>query len=258
MSDRGRPSAAAERSARRTHGQRARAAPRESAAVLLSVSRSYDCRMARPFASAVAVVALLVASGIQPHSSQAACLPVANWGGIEYLGLTQPRHGKLKLGARLGRARVPACPDTIPPPPNVGDTFVRIRRIRGVPPALAFFNVKDRLVYSARGYFPRLPNHPLHDLYFARVDDYREGARCARPVRLKGRVVKVNSIGDFTLKGKGRAALIDVTAGSRIRGFLRQGHPYLQPGDRLLVVMQKCILRDGAPVHDAIEIKPAV
>jgi hypothetical protein len=190
-------------------------------------------------------------------TSEAACIPIVEWGGTEYIG-TQPPHGRtVELGGRLGRARVPPCIDTSPPPPDAQDTFARVRRIRGVPPALALFGVRDRLVYLARGYFPHLPSHPLHNLLFGGLDTFR-GARCGRPRRVRGPIVLINSIASFTLRPRSRRLLmIEVSSRTRIRGFLRHGHPYLQPRDRVLVVWQRCTLRDGAPLRGAIEVAPA-
>jgi hypothetical protein len=165
-----------------------------------------------------------------------------------------PRGRTVEFGGRLGRARVPACIDTSPPPPDARDTFARIRRIRGVPSALAVFGVRDHIVYLARGYFPHLLSHPLHRPLFGGLDTFR-GASCGRPRRVRGAIVRINSIASFTLRLKGRR--FEVSSRTRVRGFLRHGHPHLQPGDRVRVVWQRCTLRDGVPLRRAIEVAPA-
>jgi hypothetical protein len=213
--------------------------------------------MAGRVALGLVALGVAIAGAVAPPTSEASCIAIVEWGGAEYIGTQPPRGRTVEFGGGLGRARVPACIDTSPSPPDERDTFARIRRIRGVPPALGVFGVRDRLVYLARGYFPHLLSHPLHSPLFGGLDTFG-GARCGRPRRVRGAIVRINSLASFTLRPKGRRLLlIEVSSRTQIRGFLRHGHPYLQPGHRVLVVWQRCTLRDGAPLRGAIEVAPA-
>jgi hypothetical protein len=210
------------------------------------------------FTFGLVVGLLAVLGGARPESASASCIASARWGGTFYIGMAPPRDGALPLGHRLGRSRIPACIDTIPPSPDEHDTFHGIRRIRGVPPALAFFDTAEKSVYSALGYFPQLPTHPLHALYGAEWDDdHLRGARCQPGVWRRGRIASVTFTGGFLLRSGRRRIMLDVTPRSQIHGFERQGQPYLQDGDRVRVLIQNCILRDGTPSRDALQVWPA-
>jgi hypothetical protein len=202
------------------------------------------------------LVAVLL-SGARTEDSGASCAATARWGGTLYIGSALTRDGKLQLGGRLGRARIPACIDTDPPPPDERDRFDPIRRIRGVPPALGFYDTLTRTIFRAQGYFASLPSHPLHDLLFAGSEDDRRGARCRRPVRRRGRVTEITLGSGFLLRSKGARMQLQVSERSQIHGFERHGHPYLQAGDRISVLVQRCILRDRTAVRDAVEVWPA-
>jgi hypothetical protein len=177
------------------------------------------------------------------------CVAQIKWGGADYLGREAPREARVPLGGSLGRARVPACGDAIEiidgvvqPSPDEPDRFVRVRRIRGVPPALAVFDVQGHLVYQAVGYFPQLRSHPLHGLY--RNETRPRRLRCGRERRYRGRIPEPPFSGSFSVRfERGRTVGLSVGERTRFSGFLRHGQPYLQRGDRVRVIAKQCLFR---------------
>ncbi len=189
---------------------------------------------------AVVAVAVLVPSA-RPPEVQAGCVAALTRGGVDYTGIQPPGNGKLHLGRRLGRVRVPPCTDTIPADPDQHDTVHRLRRIQGVPPAVALFDGYDGLVYAANGYFPQLSSHPLHGLYPAR--EFAAGVRaCQVRKPIQGRVTGKH-FGVIRLRSKRQTQFIQVGPSTEIRGFLRHGLPHLEPGDRIKMSLSRCKLR---------------
>lgn len=188
-------------------------------------------------------------SCVAAQGTATSCIAQIKWRGTDYLGRGAPRDTRVPLGGSLGRARVPACGDAIEiidgveqQPPDEPVRFVRVRRIRGVPPGLAVFDVRGQAVYEAVGYFPQLRSHPLHRLYLNEPQPQR--LRCGRERRYRGRIPEAPFIASFSIKLK-RGGTVGVSVGerTRFRGFLRHGHPYLQRGDRVRVVAKRCLFR---------------
>ncbi len=213
--------------------------------------------MLKGLLAAVAIACVILLAATRPPAANASCVASVNWGGVQYQGLAPPKGRKLSLGARLGRARVPPCIDTVPAPPAQPDTFRRIRRIKGVSPAIAVSDVRGRSVYAAEGYFLTLPSHPLNHLYGARSFLLSKTSirSCKARPSVRGRVTggfdSINLIDD-----RGRAREITVSPHARFHGFLRNGLPFLQTGDRVRVAVKKCVLRLGARILVARSVAP--
>ena len=102
--------------------------------------------------------------------SFAACAGPApvKWQGRTYSG--GRANQLLSLGPKLGTGTTPPCSDTfvngVPTPPGPQGS-VTVVSIDGISPRAAIATLGERTIYYiAPGYFPQLPNTPLHDMVF--------------------------------------------------------------------------------------------
>lgn len=181
-----------------------------------------------------------------PDATSGACEASVVYEGTSYVGLRLDR--PVRHAERL-RGFVPGCDDTgvteIGPdgrqtdrtPPPEPDRPVRLRRIRGVPRALAVAREGDRTsALLAAGYFPSLAGHPLH----GRVDVAPQQRRCRGRTTLAGRVDGVNLAGVSVRVRGGRHFEVAIVRDTRIEGFRRAGEPHLQAGDLVRVGGRRC------------------
>ncbi len=102
-----------------------------------------------------------------------------------------------------------------------------------------------------------LPSHPLHRLYGPR-SFFPSGfgiRTCGARRHVQGRVT--STFGSIRLvDDRGRARAITVGPHTHFRGFLRNGLPFLQPGDRVRLSVEQCELRQGGPILVAQSIAP--
>jgi hypothetical protein len=103
-------------------------------------------------------------------ASSAACAGPApvKWQGTTYSG--GRANQLLALGGKLGKGTTPPCSDTVvngvPTPPGPPGS-VTVVSIDGISPRAAIATLGERTIYYiAPGYFPQLPNTPLHDMVF--------------------------------------------------------------------------------------------
>jgi hypothetical protein len=196
--------------------------------------------VAAAVASPCVAVALTGCGGHRAEpAAEASCPLNIQFGDTEYLGTRVKR--TLRLGRRLGRGIVFACPGTIlspPPPPPPADGVVVA--IAGIRPSVAVGAAgQPHLAYLAFGYFPELASHPLHE---GGVRDFTRGCHVTGRFSLVGRVkqhgsallVQVDrSSGSLQVRPHVTFVQLLVDARTRIEGFERNGLPYVTEGDRL-------------------------
>jgi Family of unknown function (DUF6281) len=187
------------------------------------------------------VAVALVGGGGHPAASAGAegCALAVDFDGVEYLGTTVKR--TLHLGRRLGRAFVEPCPDVIdsPPTPAAPSDGVVVA-IAGIPSSVAVGAAgRPHTAYLADGYFPALPSHPLHE---GSARNFTRGCRMTGRFSLVGKVrlhssaliVQVDrSSGSLEVRPHMTNIQLLLDARTRIRGFERNGLPYVTAGDHL-------------------------
>jgi hypothetical protein len=111
------------------------------------------------------------------------------WNGVRYDGAGGDLAGHVRFGGEIGEALIPACDDTGdgsgPGCEGEDGTAVPVLRLSGVDSQLAVgTRAAGRAVYLAAGYFPELPNHPLHMAIYGtpRRPNERAGWRCEAPI----------------------------------------------------------------------------
>jgi hypothetical protein len=186
----------------------------------------------------VAVAIALAVAGAAAASSKHAtvCAATARWHGTTYFGGHTLRD--LPLGFAVRGGVVPGCNDT--PGPNEPDMPIALRSIPRVPLRTAVAGDR-RTLYLAPGYFPQLPDFPLHAWLFAGPNaPIERPALCdtRRRVRLTGRVESA-IFGFLVLRATRRQVEVFVDARTRIphpRGRL----PYARQGAKVRVVGVEC------------------
>jgi hypothetical protein len=165
-------------------------------------------------AAAVLAVALAVAGAAASSSKRATiCAATVRWHGTTYFGGRTLRN--LPLGVALRGGVVPGCNDT--PGADEPDMPIALRSIPRVPLRTAVAGDR-RTLYLAPGYFPQLPDFPLHAWLFARPSaPIERPARCdtRRRVRLTG-AVKSAIFGFLVLRTSRREVEVFVDARTRI------------------------------------------
>lgn len=197
-------------------------------------------------------VAGLVAFGCgDSDGADSSCISSVRWNHTVYLGHAM----KAPQGGVLGRGVVPACT------PDGDDEQVTIRRIANVQPALAVAREGEppgrNVIYLAPGFFPLLADHPLHRALTRQARGLPRPRRCSGRFRLAGAVLRTPTTDGVSLLAGGHRLSLNVVSTTRITGFLRAGHPYLQRRDLVDVRGRRCNLPDHYRAHVADVVKPA-
>jgi hypothetical protein len=179
------------------------------------------------------------------------CVASVEWNQTRYFGHAL----KAPQGDGLGRGVVPACTA------DGDDQRVIIRRVANVPPALAVAREAEppgfHRVYLAPGFFPVLADHPLQRLRVGKARDLAGPRRCSGSFRLTGAVLRTPTHSVVRVGVGGRELSVNVVTGTKIVGFRRAGHPYLQRRDLVEVHARRCDLPDWARAYVADDVRPA-
>src|SRR5919109_3664287 len=143
----------------------------------------------------IALTALLCGCGLVIGPASASCAFFIEWNGVPYDA--ENFHQTIPVDASLGKATVPPCDDdgSAGCQHDEGDE-IAISRVSGVDPHIAVAGAGE--VFLARGFFPQLPDHPLHEAAFGSVRRPNEqaGWRCGAPMTdLVGPVIPTPGLG---------------------------------------------------------------
>jgi hypothetical protein len=207
----------------------------------------------RPFRFALCIAAILSACGLTVGPALASCVFLIEWNGVLY----EPwaNETPISFGKSVGQARVPSCNDT----GETGcerehDGSIEVFRVAGVDPhvALAAHAEAGQNLFLADGFFPQLPDHPLHAHIYGSVKQPNERGgpwRCGEPIRqLTGEVVgtwpRVRFEGEVVRRDAGSTPLF-VDAQTVIEGFDQYGLPRLLEGDTIQATVRECSASGG-------------
>jgi hypothetical protein len=179
------------------------------------------------------------------------CAAAVRWNQTLYFGLSM----KVPQGRVLGRGVVPACTrDDVDQP-------VTIRRVVNVLPALAVAREGEppgkNAVYLAPGFFSILADHPLRRIVSRQAGGLPRPRRCSGRFRLTGTVLRTPTSNSVPLSVGGRELSVNVVTTTRIVGFRRAGHPYLQRRDLVDVRGRRCAFQEDSRAHVAEVVTPA-
>jgi hypothetical protein len=199
------------------------------------------------------LVTLLASFGLLVGAAGATSCPyLIEWNGVRYDAGSLNR--QVGFGDRIGEASEIACGDEAAGCSSDDVGPVPVFRLAGVDPHVA---VGARApwgpeVFLAAGYFPQLPDHPLHAAAYgsSRHPNERAGWQCGAAIPdLAGTVVnetpgsgwifQVRFEGDRVQRDNGRTALF-VDAQTTITGFDEFGLPRIIEGDHLRATVREC------------------
>lgn len=196
---------------------------------------------------------MLCASGLVVGRADADCALRIVWNDVSYDSADSDR--PVRFGASLGEATLPFCDDE----GNGGcerhsDEKIAVFRLPGIDPhvALAAHWPAGPELFLAAGFFPELPDHPLHAAIFGspeRPDERAGGWNCGPQipdltgaVTLTpglGHVFGVRFEGERVRMDEGRTSLV-VDARTTISGFGEFGLPRIEEGDRIRATVREC------------------
>jgi len=224
--------------------------------------------MRPPFRFILSITAMLSACGLLVAPALASCAFVIEWNGVRYDPWSNER--PVSFGRSLGDGTVPFCDDTEEGGCERGhDESIEVFRRAGVDPhvAVAAHAGAGQNLFLADGFFPQLPDHPLHAHIYGSVKrpNERGGAwRCGDPIPdLTGQIVgsgtypRVRFESDVVRSDAGSTSLF-VDAQTVIEGFGQFGLPRLLQGDRIQATVRKCSASGGRykVVPDSISPAP--
>jgi hypothetical protein len=198
------------------------------------------------------LTAMLAGCGLIVGPATASCVYGIEWNGLFYEAGNFER--PVTLGPSLGEATVPPCEDQgAPGCHHPKGEAVTIYRLPGINPHVAFGGRSPggREVFLAPGFFPQLPDHPLHEAAYGRAGrpNERTGWRCGAAIPdLVGTVTETPGWGRaFGVRFEGgrvrrqsdRTAVF-VDARTSITGFDAFGLPHITGGDRLRATVREC------------------
>ncbi len=200
-----------------------------------------------PFLAVVAVALTIISPAVTES-----CGDVIEWKGLVYSGARTTEH-PVSFGAELGKGVNPCSDEGGAGCSRHKGPQVQVFRLRGVDTSVAVGVLEGdtRVYYLGTGYFPGLPDHPLHNAIFeGRSDrpDERAGWDCRSPIDLSGTVDRtpgwgavfaVRFVGDRVRRQYGYTAVF-VDARTQIEGFRRNGIPYIEAGDKLRASVREC------------------
>jgi hypothetical protein len=203
----------------------------------------------RPFRFALCIAAMLSACGLTVGPALASCVFLIEWNGVLY----EPwaNEAPVSFGKSVGQARVPSCNDT----GEAGcerehDGSIEVFRVAGVDPhvALAAHAGAGQNLFLADGFFPQLPDHPLHARIYGSAEqpNERRGWRCGEQIPdLTGQIVgsgtrpRARFERDVVRRDAGSTPLF-FDAQTVIEGFDQFGIPRLLEGDRIQATVREC------------------
>ena len=195
---------------------------------------------------------MLVSCGLLVGLAGATSCPLLiEWNGVRYDGGNFEQ--RVAFGAPAGEAIVPPCGEEGAGCRAAEGDEVRVFRLPGVDPhvAVGARSPFGREVYLAAGFFPELPDHPLHEAAYgsARRPNERRGWRCDEPIAGVvgtatltpgwGWVFAVRFEGDQVRRHQGRTVLF-VDVQTTITGFDEYGLPRIVEGDRIRATVREC------------------
>lgn len=213
------------------------------------------------------IAVMLSACGLLVAPAFASCAFVIEWNGVRY----DPwgNEGPVAFGTSVGQATVPFCDDTQGGCEHGHDETIEVFRVAGVDlhVALAAHAGAGQNLFLADGFFPQLPDHPLHAHIYGSVKrpNERGGAwRCEEPIPdLTGQIVgsgtypRVRFESDVVRRDAGSTPLF-VDAQTVIEGFDQFGLPRLLQGDKIQATVRECSASGGRykVVPDSISPAP--
>jgi hypothetical protein len=186
--------------------------------------------------SALAIVCLAVVAGCGGDDDQTAssgCTATVMWNDEAYFGV---RHKHLPPpGDVLVGGEKPPCNDGGGAEEQTRE--VELRSVSGVPPEVAVYLADSPGdVYLNPGYLIELPSHPLHQVFYGppgRPLRRAQGKSCTFEGEIK-------SLDAFIVQAPDGEQWITVDARTRVKGFQREGLPYLRAGDRVRIKGKGC------------------
>jgi hypothetical protein len=203
---------------------------------------------------AIVLLSALAAASVpalqDPHDAAASCVAAIKFDGALYVHA--PTQAPVVTDVAVPGGVVPGCDDTVVLGPNgepLGepepDLPIDLRRVRGVPVALAVAQPGLSGVFLAPGTLPELPGHPLHrQLYGSRSEpNARRGGACGPRHVVRVSLPETPAQGSWmsAVTAAGTDVPVTVDSGTVVRGARKlAGHPVLRQGDRLRIVGQRC------------------
>lgn len=195
---------------------------------------------------------LLAACGLIIGPASASCAYSIEWNGVYYDAGNLKR--PVAFGHSLGNAVVPVCEDEgAAGCQHESAGKVPIFRLPGIDPHVAVGGPSPwgHEVFLAPGFFPQLPDHPLHEAAYGSTQrpNERAGWRCGPAIPdLVGTVTQtpgwgwifgVRFQGDRVRRQYDRTAVF-VDARTTIMGFDEFGLPRITEGDRIRATVREC------------------
>jgi hypothetical protein len=190
-----------------------------------------------------------LALGVSAAPAHGSCAATVRYGGTTYFGSS--------LSAGAGRplhgAVLPACDDGAPRDSHnaaEADTPIAARRVAHVPARLAV--AYEGRAYLAEGYLPQLAGHPLHRRW---ARGQLKPSACGTPWHLRATVSVTPTPGPIPVKtAGGRDALLQLRAGTRVRGLDVAGYPHLAQAERVRALVRSCSSPFGGRVLETLRL----
>ena len=210
-----------------------------------------------PLRFVIVLAGLLTACGLVVGPASGSCAFLIEWNGVSYSEADLKRAPT--FGPSLGNGTAPACNDTgssgCSGLHGEDGESIAIYRLPGIDPHVAFGAVTpwgDRQPFLSPGFFPELPSHPLHDVFYGspkRPSERAGGWRCGNPISdLPGEVVYAPGFGSvFAVRFQGDrvrrqydSTAVAVDAKTTVSGFDEYGLPHIEEGDTLHATVREC------------------
>ena len=219
----------------------------------------------KPFRFTLWIAVMLSACGLIVAPAFASCAFVIEWNGVRYDPWSN--EGPVAFGNSVGQATLPFCDDTPGGCEHGHDESIEVFRVAGVDPhvALAAHAGAGQNLFLADGFFPQLPDHPLHAFIYESSQRPKERARawqCEEIRGLTGEVVgsgpwpRVRFEGDLVERDIGSTPL-SVDSQTKIEGFDEFGLPRLLKGDKIQATVLECRTAGGRYTVVPDSISPA-
>lgn len=206
--------------------------------------------MARRRASALAAAALLGSvAGCGHNDGIKTVVGCSQTGAFTWQHVTYyPARWSGRSGPRPGKRLA----DGVDEPCSTGEKprAVVVHALRGVPPRFAIYatTLPRTHVYLAPGYLIQLgPPGLRRHVFTAAMDRAARHLSGCHPRRMYvGRVVATPGNYAFLITPPRKQLDITVTTQTRVRGLTRNGYPYVQEDDHIVVAGRRCVGLNGA------------